>query len=61
MGVFPPQDGVIGSLHAAEALNLLAEIGTPSAVRLLMFDGLRLQWSAIRVPRQADCPVCGAA
>jgi len=60
MGVFAPLVGVIGSLQAAEALKLLAGIGPPSAGRMLMFDGLRLQWSAVRVPRQADCPVCGA-
>jgi molybdopterin/thiamine biosynthesis adenylyltransferase len=58
--VFAPLVGVIGSLQAAEALKLLAGIGPPSAGRMLMFDGLRLQWSAVRVPRQADCPVCGA-
>lgn len=59
MGVFAPMVGVIGSLQAAEALKLLAGIGPPSTGRLLMYDGLRMQWSEIRVPRQLACPVCG--
>jgi molybdopterin/thiamine biosynthesis adenylyltransferase len=59
MGVFAPLVGVIGSLQAAEALKLLAGVGTPSTGRLLMFDGLRMQWSEVTLPRQKACTVCG--
>ena len=59
MGVFAPLVGVIGSLQAAEALKLLADVGEPAVGRLLMLDGLHMRWSEIRVPRQAGCPVCG--
>ncbi len=59
MGVFAPLVGVIGSLQAAEALKLLAGAGTPLTGRLLMLDGLRMEWNEIRVPRDAGCPVCG--
>ncbi|MFD0667794.1 HesA/MoeB/ThiF family protein [Ramlibacter sp. MAHUQ-53] len=61
MGVFAPLVGVIGSLQAAEALKLLAHAGTPMTGRLLMLDGLRMEWNEIRVPRDAGCPVCGSA
>lgn len=61
MGVFAPLVGVIGSLQAAEALKLLAGIGQTASGRLLMLDGLRMQWREIRVPRQAGCPVCCTA
>ena len=56
---FAPLVGVIGSLQAAEALKLLADVGEPAVGRLLMLDGLHMRWSEIRVPRQAGCPVCG--
>lgn len=59
MGVFAPLVGVIGSLQAAEALRVLAGIGTPAAGRLLMFDALRTTWTEVKVPRQPQCPVCG--
>ena len=39
MGVFAPLVGVVGALQAAEALKLLAGIGTSLAGRLLMLDG----------------------
>jgi molybdopterin/thiamine biosynthesis adenylyltransferase len=60
MGVFAPLVGVIGSLQAAEALKLLAGAGTTLTGRLLMLDGLRMEWNEIRVSRQATCPVCGS-
>ncbi len=60
MGVFAPLVGVIGSLQAAEALKLLAGAGTTLAGRLMMLDGLRMEWNEIRVSRQAACPVCGS-
>ncbi len=60
MGVFAPLVGVIGSLQAAEALKLLAGAGTTLTGRLLMLDGLRMEWNEIRVSRQAGCPVCGS-
>jgi molybdopterin/thiamine biosynthesis adenylyltransferase len=60
MGVFAPLVGVIGSLQAAEALKLLAGAGRPLTGRLLMLDGLRMEWNEIRVPRDAACPVCGS-
>ncbi|MEY4712195.1 MAG: hypothetical protein RIS88_1645 [Pseudomonadota bacterium] len=58
MGVFAPLVGVIGSLQAAEALKLLTGAGTPLTGRLLMLDGLRMEWHEIRLSRQAACPVC---
>tara|TARA_B100001105_G_C22382704_1_gene440417 strand:- start:945 stop:1715 length:771 start_codon:yes stop_codon:yes gene_type:complete len=59
MGVFAPLVGIIGSLQAAEALKLLVGIGTSLAGRLQMLDARRMEWSEIRVGRQAGCSVCG--
>jgi molybdopterin/thiamine biosynthesis adenylyltransferase len=60
MGVFAPLVGVIGSLQAAEALKLLAVAGQTLTGRLLMLDGLRMEWNEIRVSRQQNCAVCGS-
>ncbi|MDO8347489.1 MAG: molybdopterin-synthase adenylyltransferase MoeB [Rugosibacter sp.] len=59
MGVFTPLTGIIGSVQAAEALKLIAGCGTSLAGRLLLLDGLGMEWREIRVPRDAACTVCG--
>jgi molybdopterin-synthase adenylyltransferase len=59
MGVFAPLVGIIGAMQAAEALKLLAGVGTSLAGRLQMLDARAMQWSEIRMARQPDCPVCG--
>ena len=58
MGVFAPLVGVIGSIQAAEALKLLAGVGTSLAGRLQMLDARTMEWSEIRTARDAACPVC---
>jgi molybdopterin/thiamine biosynthesis adenylyltransferase len=61
MGVFAPLVGLIGSVQAAEALKLLAGIGTPLAGRLLMLDARRMRWDELTVARRPGCEVCSAA
>jgi molybdopterin/thiamine biosynthesis adenylyltransferase len=60
MGVFAPLVGVIGTLMAAEAIKLVADLGTPLSGRLLMFDARSSQFTDIRLARRPDCPVCGS-
>lgn len=60
MGVFAPLVGIIGTMQAAEALKLLAGFGTSLAGRLQMLDARRMEWTEIRVGRDAGCPVCGS-
>ena len=59
MGVFAPLVGIIGTMQAAEALKLLAGVGTSLAGRLLMLDARAMRWDEIRIDRQPACPVCG--
>jgi molybdopterin/thiamine biosynthesis adenylyltransferase len=61
MGVFAPLVGIVGAMQAAEALKLLAGIGSSLAGRLQMLDARAMEWSEIRLARQPGCPVCGAA
>jgi molybdopterin/thiamine biosynthesis adenylyltransferase len=60
MGVFAPLVGVVGAMQAAEALKLVMGIGESLAGRLMMLDGLRMEWTSIRIGRNDDCPVCAA-
>ena len=59
MGVFAPLTGIIGAVQAAEALKLLVGCGASLAGRLLLLDGLGMEWREIRVPRDPGCLVCG--
>ena len=61
MGVFAPLTGIIGTVQAAEALKLVIGCGTSLAGRLLLLDGLGMEWREIRVPRDPGCAVCGTA
>jgi molybdopterin-synthase adenylyltransferase len=61
MGVFAPLVGIIGTMQAAEALKLLAGIGTSLAGRLQMLDARTMEWNEICMVRQARCVVCGEA
>ena len=59
MGVFAPLVGIIGAVQAAEALKLLMGVGSSLAGRLQMLDARGMEWTEIRMARQAGCPVCG--
>lgn len=59
MGVFAPLVGIIGTMQAAEALKLVAGIGESLAGRLLLLDARNMEWTSIKVARNAACVVCG--
>ncbi|MCE9641638.1 MAG: molybdopterin-synthase adenylyltransferase MoeB [Betaproteobacteria bacterium] len=59
MGVFAPLVGIIGAMQAAEALKLIAGIGTSLSGRLLLLDALAMEWRTVRLQRDAACAVCG--
>lgn len=56
LGVLP---GIIGSLQALEAIKLVVGSGTPLVGRLLLFDGMKLQFREIGLTKDPDCAVCG--
>lgn len=59
MGVFAPLTGIVGTVQAAEALKLTIGCGESLAGRLLLLDGLAMEWRQITVPRDPGCAVCG--
>ena len=58
-GVLGPLAGVIGCLQATEVLKYLLGVGELLTDRLLIFDGLGLQFREATVNRNPDCRVCG--
>jgi molybdopterin/thiamine biosynthesis adenylyltransferase/rhodanese-related sulfurtransferase len=59
-GVVGTLPGLAGTLQANEVLKLLLGVGQPLVGRLLLFDARSAEFSEIRVPRDPDCPACGA-
>ena len=57
LGVLP---GIVGLLQATEALKLILGLGESVVGRLLQVDALDLRFSEIRLPRDPNCPGCGA-
>ncbi len=60
-GVFAPLVGIIGSMQAAEAIKVIAGIGTSLKGRLLILDAMDMQWHSVRVKRDPGCLVCSGA
>lgn len=58
LGIFAPLVGIVGSMQAAEALKLVAGIGSSLAGRLQMLDARAMEWTELRVARDPACPVC---
>jgi len=57
-GVFAPLVGIIGSMQAAEAIKVIAQIGTSLKGRLLILDAMDMEWHSVRVKRDPHCAVC---
>jgi molybdopterin-synthase adenylyltransferase len=58
MGVFAPLTGIIGTVQAAEALKVLAGIGTTLNGRLLILDAAAMDWRSLKLARDPGCAVC---
>ncbi|MGR8931969.1 MAG: HesA/MoeB/ThiF family protein [Gammaproteobacteria bacterium] len=58
-GVIAPITGIIGSIQALEAMKLIMAIGENLTGRLLLLDGLTMEWQSLRLKRNKACPTCG--
>lgn len=59
-GILGPVVGMVGCVQAIEAIKLICGIGSSLAGRLVLFDGLSLEWNEIRLRRNPQCPMCGS-
>ncbi|MDQ3186800.1 MAG: HesA/MoeB/ThiF family protein [Pseudomonadota bacterium] len=58
MGVFAPLVGIIGCVQAAETLKILLDIGQTLDGRLLLLDGLSMEWRSTKLNKDPSCQVC---
>lgn len=56
LGILP---GMMGLIQATEAIKILLGQGETLAGRLLQFDAMMMEFRAVKVRRDAQCPVCG--
>lgn len=61
MGVFSPLVGIIGCMQAAETLKILLNVGENLNGRLLLLDGLTMNWRSVRLNKDPACPACRAS
>ncbi|MDG3066407.1 HesA/MoeB/ThiF family protein [Thauera mechernichensis] len=61
MGVFAPIVGIVGTTQAAEALKLVIGCGNSLDGRLLLLDGLDMEWRSISLGKDPGCAVCARA
>jgi len=57
-GVISPLTGIIGSIQALEAMKLLMGVGEVLSGRLLLLDGLTMQWNEMKLRKNVACPTC---
>jgi molybdopterin-synthase adenylyltransferase len=60
-GVIAPITGIVGSVQALEAMKIMMEIGETLTGRLLLLDGLSMEWQTLRFKKNSDCPTCGVS
>ncbi|MDG6978272.1 MAG: molybdopterin-synthase adenylyltransferase MoeB [Nitrososphaerota archaeon] len=56
LGVLP---GIMGSIQAAEAIDLIIGKGTPLVGRLLFFDALEMKFTELKLRKNPSCELCG--
>ena len=57
-GVIAPITGIVGSIQALETMKIIMDIGEALTGRLLLLDGLSMQWNEMKLRRNQNCPTC---
>ncbi len=58
-GILGAVAGVIGTMQANEVIKYIMGIGNLLVGRIMIFDALNSSFRQVKIPRNADCPVCG--
>jgi sulfur-carrier protein adenylyltransferase/sulfurtransferase len=56
LGVLP---GIVGSIQAMETIKLILRRGKSLTGRLLLFDGLEMAFSEVKLRKNPNCSLCG--
>jgi molybdopterin/thiamine biosynthesis adenylyltransferase len=56
--VIAPITGIVGSIQALEAMKLIIGIGDSLIGRLLVIDGLTMEFTTLKLRRNPHCPTC---
>jgi adenylyltransferase/sulfurtransferase len=59
-GVLGALTATVGSFAALMAIRAIADIGEDVAGSLFLFDGVKLDWRKIRLPKDPNCRTCSA-
>ncbi len=57
-GILGPVVGMVGCVQAIETLKIITGIGDDLSGRLVLFDGLSMEWNEIQLMQSPDCPIC---
>ena len=57
-GVIAPITGIVGSIQALEVIKLIIGIGAPLIGRLLLIDGLSMEFNSMKLRKNPACPTC---
>ena len=58
-GVIAPITGIIGSIQALETIKLILGTGELLTGRLLLLDGLTMEWRTMKLRKNPACQTCG--
>ncbi len=58
-GVLGMMPGLVGTIQATETVKLIMGIGESLVGRLLLIDGLSMEFRELKLRRNPDCPLCG--
>ncbi len=57
-GILSPIVGVIGTLQATEVIKVISGVGQPLAGKLLIFDGLTMDFRTMGLAKDPECKTC---
>lgn len=58
-GVLGAVPGVMGFIQAAEAFKVITGVGKTLKNKILLFDGLEMEFNIIDLEKNPECPLCG--
>jgi molybdopterin/thiamine biosynthesis adenylyltransferase len=57
-GILAPMVGIIGSLQALETMKLIMGVGNNLIGKLLLIDGMTMEFQTIKINKNPNCPTC---